>query len=108
MRKNIKGEIYYPEKYWKDVSYDAVDLILNMTDKDPAYRPSADTCMNHPWFKMHHPEKAQMNRPVAPNQTLPMPKKGPKVSSCLMAKMTKIQNNWKSLPPTVMIENEPL
>jgi len=35
IRKNIKGNIYYPEKYWKKVSQEAVDLVLKMTEYDP-------------------------------------------------------------------------
>lgn len=108
IRKNIMGNIFYPEKYWRNVSCEAVDLILNMTDKDSFQRPNADACMNHPWFKMHHPEIINMNRPVGPNQKLPMPKPGFKLSELLMAKMNKIQNRWKSLPPANMFEDETL
>jgi len=67
IRKNIKGEIYYPEKNWKDVSSEAVDLVLSMTQQDPALRPTANDCMDHQWFKMHHPEVVQRDRPVAPD-----------------------------------------
>ena len=38
LRRNIKGEIFFPEKYWKSISPEAIDLVLKMTDNKPTSR----------------------------------------------------------------------
>ena len=97
MLKNMEGQIYYPEKYWRNVSPEAVDLVLLMTTDDPAQRPSADVLLQHPWFQMHHPQMAQRALEVTKNQRLPMPKPGPSADSNMMKKMNK-KKLWASLP----------
>ena len=97
MLKNMDGTIYYPEKYWRNVSPEAVDLVLLMTTEDPVQRPSAEVLLQHPWFKMHHPEQAQRALQVAKDQRLPMPKPGPYADSIMMKKMNK-KKLWASLP----------
>ena len=53
-------DIYHSIKYsspsftgeeWRDVSREAVDLIVNMLTKNPAKRYNAEQCMAHKWFK---------------------------------------------------------
>ena len=50
------------------MSPEAVDLVLLMTIEDPSQRPSADVLLSHPWFKIHHPERAPRVLDVAKNQ----------------------------------------
>jgi len=38
LHRNIKGEIFFPEKYWKSISPEAIDLVLKMTDNKPSSR----------------------------------------------------------------------
>ena len=99
LRKNIKGQIYFPEKYWKNISPEAIDLVLKMTDSKPSTRLSAASCLKHPWFNMHHEHIIPVTRLVKPNQKLPMPKPGRKISSVLMRKMNVISTNFRSLQP---------
>jgi calcium-dependent protein kinase len=53
-------DIYHSIKYsspsftgeeWRDVSKEAVDLIVNMLTKNPAKRYNAEQCMSHKWFR---------------------------------------------------------
>ena len=37
---------------WFEISEDAINLIKLMLDKNPDNRPSAETCLNHKWFKI--------------------------------------------------------
>lgn len=41
LKKNFEGTIYFPEKYWNGVSHEAIDLVLKMTESNPANRISA-------------------------------------------------------------------
>jgi calcium-dependent protein kinase len=60
-------DIYHAIKYsspsfvgeeWRDVSKEAVDLIVAMLTKNPSKRLTADQCLNHIWFnKMEEIEK---------------------------------------------------
>ena len=38
-------------RHWKNVSIDAIDLILKLTETDPSTRLSAQDAMSHSWFK---------------------------------------------------------
>jgi calcium-dependent protein kinase len=60
-------DIYHAIKYsspsfvgeeWRDVSKEAVDLIVSMLTKNPSKRLNAEQCLNHAWFqKMDEIEK---------------------------------------------------
>jgi calcium-dependent protein kinase len=58
---NSNKEIYNNIKYqkldfdseeWRDISFDAIDLVRQMLDKRPEKRLSADQCLNHKWFRI--------------------------------------------------------
>jgi calcium-dependent protein kinase len=57
---NSNIDIYHSIKYsspsftseeWKDVSKEAIDLIVNMLTKNPSKRLNAEQCLSHKWFK---------------------------------------------------------
>ena len=43
----INGKKY---RDWKNVSPDAIDLILKLAEKNPEKRISTDEALKHPWF----------------------------------------------------------
>jgi calcium-dependent protein kinase len=48
-----KGEFTFDEKEWKNVSVEAKDLIKKMLTYDKNKRPSAETCLTHPWVQKY-------------------------------------------------------
>ena len=50
LESNKQSEIDYPIDYWKDVSSEAVDLVMKMTESDQYKRPTIKECLCHPWF----------------------------------------------------------
>lgn len=50
--RNRECKIYFQEKYWKNTSPDAIDLILKLTDCNPEKRITAEEALKHPWFKV--------------------------------------------------------
>ena len=50
LSSNKRGDISYPEKYWKGISADARDLVQNLLALDPIDRPRASDALQHPWF----------------------------------------------------------
>jgi calcium-dependent protein kinase len=65
-------DIYHAIKYsspsfvgeeWRDVSKEAIDLIVSMLTKNPSKRLSAEQCLNHVWFqKMDELEKEALQK----------------------------------------------
>ena len=47
----IDGKINFYGSEWNPVSDTAIDLITRMLVKNPSKRPSAEECLNHPWFR---------------------------------------------------------
>lgn len=45
------GRIIFHERYWKGVSKDAKDFILELLQPDPAKRPTSEVALKHPWLK---------------------------------------------------------
>ena len=68
-----------------------------MTIEDPSQRPSADVLLSHPWFKIHHPERAPRVLDVAKNQRQRMLKPGPSAERKTLNKMNK-SKIYPSLP----------
>lgn len=53
--KNVlKSELAFDPADWGAVSPEAKDLVSKMLEKDPAKRITAETCQDHPWFKINH------------------------------------------------------
>ena len=50
IEKNKICEIDYPKELWKEVSLQALDLVVKMTDRDQYKRPSAKECLQHEWL----------------------------------------------------------
>ena len=49
----IKNNLpYFHGEDWKDITPEAIDLLQNMLNKNPAKRFSAEKCLNHQWFKL--------------------------------------------------------
>lgn len=51
MDKVKEGEVSFEAQEWEKVSKDAKNLILNMLNKDPNHRYSADQCLQDHWIK---------------------------------------------------------
>ena len=50
---SIKNNLpYFHGEDWKEVTPEAIDLLQNMLNKNPAKRFSAEKCLNHQWFKL--------------------------------------------------------
>lgn len=45
-----EGYYSFPEKYWKDISKEAKDLISKLLEKNPAKRYTAQQVLQHPWI----------------------------------------------------------
>ncbi len=54
IEKNRRGEIDYPLELWKNVSSQAWDLVIKMTERDQYKRLSAKECLEHAWFSNIH------------------------------------------------------
>ena len=53
--KNVlKSELAFDPADWGAVSPEAKDLVSKMLEKGPAKRITAETCQDHPWFKINH------------------------------------------------------
>ena len=49
----IKNNLpYFHGEDWKEIKPEAIDLLQNMLNKNPAKRFSAEKCLNHQWFKL--------------------------------------------------------
>ena len=49
----IKNNLpYFHGEDWKEITPEAIDLLQNMLNKNPAKRFSAEKCLNHQWFKL--------------------------------------------------------
>jgi len=46
----LQGKFKFHEKYWKNVSAEAKDLITQMLKVDPDERATADELLKHPWL----------------------------------------------------------
>ncbi|BDD60830.1 hypothetical protein MAP00_005928 [Monascus purpureus] len=51
MEECRSGRIIFHERYWKGVSKDAKDFILELLQPDPAKRPTSEVALKHPWLK---------------------------------------------------------
>lgn len=49
---NKRGLIVYPGHLWKNVSKEAKNLVMCMTERDPHKRLSAEQVLMHPWFSV--------------------------------------------------------
>ena len=54
LEKNRKADIDYNAEIWKEISPNALDLVVKMTEFDQYNRPSAKECLSHPWFSEKH------------------------------------------------------
>ena len=52
LQKNRKGKIEFPAKYWDTVSPEGIDLIMKMTELNPAERITAADALTHRWFTL--------------------------------------------------------
>ncbi len=50
IEKNKQSDIEFPEDLWKQVSPEAKDLVVRMTESDQYERISARECLAHEWF----------------------------------------------------------
>ena len=46
------SKLLFKKENWQDVSKEAISLIKKMLDKNPKKRPSAEDCLNNPWFNI--------------------------------------------------------
>jgi len=52
LMRNRECKIYFHENYWKNISHQAIDLIIRLTDSNPDSRLNAEQALRHPWFKL--------------------------------------------------------
>lgn len=53
-----RGEYEFPERNWRGVSAEAVDLVRRMLVREPHKRASADEVLQHAWFTLQLPLRA--------------------------------------------------
>jgi len=55
--KILTGSYSFSNKVWDDISPAAKDLITQMLTLNEEDRPTAQQCLEHPWFKANNPRK---------------------------------------------------
>jgi len=55
--KILTGSFSFSNKVWDDISPAAKDLITQMLTLNEEDRPTAQQCLDHPWFKANNPRK---------------------------------------------------
>ena len=48
----IEGSYSFPDKYWKDISSEAKDMIRKLMTVDPTKRITVAQALDHPWMKV--------------------------------------------------------
>lgn len=48
----IEGCYTFPDKYWKDISDEAKDIIRKLLTVDPTKRITVAQALDHPWIKV--------------------------------------------------------
>ena len=79
----------FQEKYWKNVSREAIDLVLALTEMDPLRRPTATEALKHSWFKVHHQDRSPLNRTVSPNAEIPVVSPNQTLSRAFMQRINE-------------------
>lgn len=51
------GDYSFPDIYWKDISFEAIDLIKGLLTVDPKKRFTVAEALNHPWIKPYSTDK---------------------------------------------------
>ena len=51
VERNKSCDIEFPKELWKNVSPEALDLVIKMTERDQYNRLSAKECLEHGWFR---------------------------------------------------------
>ncbi|KAI5119215.1 hypothetical protein M0805_007726 [Coniferiporia weirii] len=55
IRETSECKITFHDRYWKNISEDAKQLVLALVTADPVKRLSAEEALNHPWLTGHKP-----------------------------------------------------
>ena len=58
LEKNRQCKINFSKDFTELISAKGIDLMKQMTAKDPSIRPSAKDCLIHPWFAEHCSKKS--------------------------------------------------
>jgi serine/threonine protein kinase len=87
--KNKQCNIVFQEKYWKNVSREAIDLVLALTEIDPLRRPTATEALKHNWFRVHHQDRSPQNRTVSPNAEIPVVSPNQTLSRAFMQRINE-------------------
>jgi serine/threonine protein kinase len=53
---STEGTVKFPQKYWKNISSEAIQLIKSLLRKDPHQRLTVEQALNHPWFQIGEDE----------------------------------------------------
>lgn len=70
-RPEVFDRIQYDEpkfkgKSWSNISYEAKDLIVQMLEKNPKKRITAEKALEHPWIQMHRKKQSKSGRKIDP------------------------------------------
>ena len=49
-QETLTKKLAFDDEYWKGVSFEAIDLISKMLNKNPDDRFGTEECLSHPWF----------------------------------------------------------
>ena len=72
--------------YFTGTPHDAIDLLESMFIHDPAKRPTAETCLRHPYFSTLFREDDLRMEPLLPSDVVQRPhsRKRPQTSAVLL------------------------
>ncbi|XP_034234532.1 calcium/calmodulin-dependent protein kinase type IV-like isoform X2 [Thrips palmi] len=56
--------LHFPGPWWDEVSDSAKDLVTQLLQVDPASRPTAEECLQHPWVRGDTPRTQHMDATV--------------------------------------------
>ncbi|CAG9322751.1 unnamed protein product [Blepharisma stoltei] len=59
---NRDCNINFYEKHWKNISVEAMNMVVKLTEKDPNLRYSASEALAHPWFLKKEAKKRTLKR----------------------------------------------
>lgn len=64
LARNKACNIYFQEKQWAQISPEAVNFVIALTEKRPDMRLTAEEALEHPWFQSKLPSAFPMSAPA--------------------------------------------
>ena len=62
LKANTECKVEFPDRYWKNISQEARDLVEKMLIRDQDERITAKEALLHPWFENSSDDERLLNR----------------------------------------------